>query len=199
MNNLQQLFDFLFPAPRVVKAAHSYSKKDILNLYETNSYRDIYYLLAYQTPSIRNVITACKFHGDIHSAEILSHVVTQWLEEQSLSFTIIPIPLSRSRERDRGHNQVATILTHCTHLKKHTYCPDILQRTRDTIPQSSLRKNERVRNMKNAFAVSNNTSLTNQHVLLIDDVVTTGATLKTARAALTPLSPASITCLAIAH
>ena len=77
-------------------------------------------------------------------------------------------------------------------------------RSKDTTPQTSLTKAERLTNMTDAFAVVNAQKLASIKkctVVLIDDVITTGSTLKVARAALAPLLPpdTKLITLALAH
>lgn len=90
---------------------------------------------------------------------------------------IIPVPLSETRLAQRGFNQAAEI---ARSLSRHTQLPLHLQacvRVRDTQPQAGLPLSERRVNMRGAFAVQVTTSVKGRHVLLVDDVMTTGHTL----------------------
>jgi ComF family protein len=87
---------------------------------------------------------------------------------------IVPTPLHPRRRRERGYNQserLATALSASARIPTE----DALERRRDTRPQVGLTADERVRNVAGAFAARR--SLSGQSVLLIDDVLTTGATL----------------------
>lgn len=88
---------------------------------------------------------------------------------------IIPMPLHANRLRTRGFNQAAEI---ARQLAKHLDIPcafDALIRLQDTPPQAGLHREERWRNLIGAFACPK--PLTAAHVLLVDDVLTTGASL----------------------
>lgn len=88
---------------------------------------------------------------------------------------IVPMPLHPNRLRSRGFNQAAEI---ARHLAKHLGIPctfDTLIRVHDTPPQAGLQRDERWRNLIGAFACPK--PLTGTHVLLVDDVLTTGASL----------------------
>ncbi len=111
----------------------------------------------------------------------------------------IPIPLSKNRMHTRGYNQVYEILRSLENDSKCIIETSLLVRTRDTPPQTKLSREGRLQNMHNAFRVSDPERVKGKHILIIDDVLTTGATLRAAKAALLPHEPASVTCLAIAH
>ena len=92
------------------------------------------------------------------------------------------MPLSAARLRERGFNQaleIARLLP--PHLARRIRI-DLLTRPRDTRPQAELPVDQRARNVRNAFACDQR--LDGAHVAVVDDVMTTGATLDAAAAAL---------------
>jgi ComF family protein len=89
---------------------------------------------------------------------------------------IVPIPMYWTRRLSRAMNS-PDVLSHC--LGDRLAAPvrrDILTRCRNTLPQKNLRPSERIRNMRGAFRVRPNANLEGLRVLLVDDVLTTGAT-----------------------
>jgi Predicted amidophosphoribosyltransferases len=98
---------------------------------------------------------------------------------------LIPVPLSPSRLRERGYNQSAELARHIASVWGIPVREDILVRGRATTTQTRLTPGERKRNVSGAFhtAVDRN-SLRGQHLILVDDVVTTAATLNECAAAL---------------
>jgi ComF family protein len=91
------------------------------------------------------------------------------------------VPLSRARERERGFNQSERLTTSlATRLRVPAWC-DVLERARPTQTQTRLTPEERLANVSGAFRVSDAAArsglLRNAHVVLVDDVVTTAATL----------------------
>jgi len=109
----------------------------------------------------------------------------QWpsdvLAERSL---LVPVPLAKDRLRERGFNQSA-LLAH--HLATHWQIPvsHALTRSRSTQTQTRLTPADRQRNVAGAFVVSvPKLALIGKHVVLVDDVVTTAATLNSCAAAL---------------
>lgn len=97
---------------------------------------------------------------------------------------ILPIPLHPKKEAARGYNQAGLIaegLGEVIHKKVDT---NSLQRIKATQSQVKKSREERVANLKDAFIIRREDHLKNRHVLLIDDVLTTGATLESAALAL---------------
>ncbi len=91
---------------------------------------------------------------------------------------IIPVPLYPKKERKRGYNQSAEI---CKGLAESMNLPVIsgnLVREVHTASQTHMGRFERWENVNGIFSVKNGVSLTGKHLLLVDDVVTTGATLE---------------------
>ena len=98
---------------------------------------------------------------------------------------LVPVPLSRARQRERGYNQsegIARALGKCWDVPVRT---DLLERSRATVTQTRLTPGERRRNVAGAFRASaDRASLRGLHLVLVDDVVTTAATLNACAAAL---------------
>jgi len=111
---------------------------------------------------------------------------------------LLPMPLSRQRLQQRGYNQ-ALELAH--QLAPGKTSPDLLLRLRDTPPQSALPRAERLRNVKAAFAVEplRQTEVRGKRVVLLDDVMTSGASLFAAAQALRDAGAAHITGLVLAR
>ncbi|MFA7290760.1 MAG: ComF family protein [Rhodocyclaceae bacterium] len=86
---------------------------------------------------------------------------------------IVPMPLHPTRMAERGFNQASEIGRALAQARAQTIDNRSCERVRPTTPQEGLTLRERRRNLKNAFAC--NADLSGQHVLLVDDVVTTGA------------------------
>ncbi|HEY0011177.1 MAG TPA: phosphoribosyltransferase family protein [Candidatus Paceibacterota bacterium] len=142
-------------------------------------------LLHYEDPVVRASILEAKFHGNTRAQHILGDVLARYLEEECAeqylyekrAFALVPLPLSGVRKKERGYNQVEEVALRAARQLRIPVVTSLLQRARDTLPQTSLEgKAERVRNVRGAFAPRN---VPDPEVtyFLIDDVVTTGATL----------------------
>lgn len=100
-------------------------------------------------------------------------------EEFSKGFDyIIPVPLHFSRKRERGYNQSRILAEEISKTVSVPLKERVLVRKKKTKDQTHLSVEERERNVKDAFAVTTNSSLQGRRVILVDDVMTTGATLK---------------------
>jgi ComF family protein len=91
---------------------------------------------------------------------------------------IIPIPLSKEKMRFRGYNQSESIAQGLSTVLNIPINTVAVSRTKNTESQTNKNISERFENVKDAFAVVDKEKLQNKHVLLIDDVLTTGATLE---------------------
>jgi len=106
--------------------------------------------------------------------------------KDSMKNIVIPIPLHASRLRFRGFNQAEIIAQYVSHIVSIPVSENVIERVHMTEPQVTMKyRKERFINMKNAFRVKEGSKqLSGATVLLVDDVFTTGATLKSATAIL---------------
>ena len=95
---------------------------------------------------------------------------------------VVPLPLSRARLAERGFNQSALLAERVANSLKLKYAPHGLLKVRDTPPQSGLNREARQKNVRGAFDCGG--SLAGEHIALVDDVMTTGATLAEAAKAI---------------
>lgn len=139
------------------------------------------------TGVIRRAIKSMKYRLVSDLAHDLVSIVPEQMFrfwELSSGAIIVPVPLHVTRERDRGFNQAEVIgreLGMVLHIPMQT---DMLRRTKQTAPQVALsNREERLINMKGIFAVTAGYKRA-MNILLVDDVFTTGATLRSAAATL---------------
>lgn len=105
-----------------------------------------------------------------------------WAMAESNRFTyinaLIPLPLHKSKEHKRGYNQAAVLCEGISSVLNKPVWKDIVIRPEQTETQTKKRRIERWQNMEGKFELVNSFAIENKHVLLVDDVVTTGATLE---------------------
>lgn len=150
---------------------------------------------------MRDLIHDFKFR-DTHDARRL---FGRWLcqaapELVASADIIIPVPLARSRLLARRFNQAQILATEVARMSGKTLLPLALRRTRATAHQIGLTRRERERNVAGAFAVSPGaiSQIAGKSLLLIDDVMTTGATLSAATKALKKAGAARVDVLTLA-
>ncbi|MDP5460549.1 ComF family protein [Alishewanella sp. SMS8] len=132
----------------------------------------------YQLP-FQHWIRRWKFHADAYSAALLQQQFVQLLKHYQaaghpLPDAIVYVPMTRKKERKRGFNQ-AKILAELAANNLQLPLLDILQRGKDGAHQVGLNRQQRQQNLKGVFQITCAGKLP-AHVVLIDDVVTTGAT-----------------------
>jgi len=97
---------------------------------------------------------------------------------------IIPVPLHKAKKASRGYNQSMLIAEGMSQILKIPASDKILERVRETESQTNKTRAERVSNMSEAFRIRESAPLKGKHILLCDDVLTTGATLEACALAL---------------
>lgn len=152
---------------------------------------------------LREAIHALKYDR-LHPAAkklgaMLAQAIARLLPEVPTEMLVVPVPLHRTKQRQRGFNQArALALGAIDHLRrthpdwKFTLAPSALMRLRATETQAGLTPTQRRKNMRGAFKVSNPSAVQGQHVLLVDDILTTGATARAAAKALIKAGAASV-------
>jgi len=134
-------------------------------------------LFSYEPP-VTKLITDLKFNKQLAYGKILGELladkVMHWYRDKPLPEAVLPVPLYRDRLRKRGFNQSLEFLWP---LKSRISIPIILDtclRIRKTPPQAKMDKAERKQNLKDAFQMAK--PIRFEHIVIMDDVVTTGST-----------------------
>lgn len=152
-------------------------------------------------PPWAGVLTEFKFHGDPSWAAALALLLrsTPWAEPAIDSANkLVPMPLSRQRLQERGFNQALLLARQLAPSKTDA---TLLLRVQHTAAQSSLGRAQRLQNLQGAFAVEPGraAALRGQRVLLVDDVMTTGASLYSAAAVLRAAGAAHVSAVVVAR
>lgn len=129
------------------------------------------------------LLPRAKFHGDLAAARLLAGLMAQAVQGADRPHAIVPLPLHPARLRQRGYDQALELARPLSIATGLPLLAGALVRRRDTAPQSRLDAGQRRRNLRGAFAVRSGATLPT-HVAVVDDVMTTGATLHAAAIAL---------------
>ncbi len=137
-----------------------------------------------------------KFSNGFREGRVLAHLMADDLLARGLAADlIVPVPLSTWRLMRRGHNQAITLAAAIARTLHIPLARRMLIRTRHTQAQADLATSARRRNVANAFRARQ--PLTGLRIALVDDVMTTGETLRAASRALHDAGAASVTlCVA---
>ena len=166
-----------------------------------------YTLLPYDEPKVGACVREAKFHGNRQAARLLALCAASYIKEELAEraafgrrrTVLIPVPLSRARERERGYNQAERIARHIVAAVDGVEIDTkLLLRIRDTRPQTELDGEARRQNLRGAFAATRNAD-PRTHYLVLDDVMTTGSTLNAAVRALRAAGARHVEALALAH
>jgi len=153
---------------------------------------------------VQHLIHQLKYKGKMEIGTYLGHLFGIALMEsadfQSIDL-ILPVPLHPHKKQKRGYNQSEIICNGIVEGMKKQYDYNLLVRTVDTQTQTQKSRYNRWENVSQIFKVIQPEILTGKHILLVDDVVTTGATLEAAAQMLLeiPNTKVSIACLAYAN
>lgn len=112
--------------------------------------------------------------------------------------TIIPVPISKNRQRERGYNQsdlIAREIARCTNIKIEN---DSLFKVRNVIEQSKLNKEDRLKNIQGVYNLKNREKLVDKRIILLDDIYTTGSTVNECCKIIKEAKPEMIGVLTIA-
>jgi ComF family protein len=161
-------------------------------------------IYCFRNPHIKKIIHAIKYFHRKDLIEPLSEKLIEEIQKELLdntinnTYTLIPIPMATSRKYTRGYNQaecLASEIANKCQLKSNT---TLLIRKKQ--PQQQVKtktRHERLVNQRDSFIVTGD--VTNMHIILVDDVTTTGATIIEARKVLLLAGATIVRAVTIAH
>jgi ComF family protein len=154
----------------------------------------------------RGIVRDCIHAFKYRRARYLRRQLSEWLAEAlhdpritARAFdAFVPVPLHPVRQREREYNQAEEL---CRDLTKRTGTPTwpALRRVRYTTTQTRLDREERMENLRGAFRVSDNGRVKDRHLVLVDDVFTTGSTVEECSRVLLRAGAASVRVISVAR
>lgn len=150
---------------------------------------------------VRQLLYELKYHGNKETGEVMGRIMAAELLPSHFfegMDWIIPVPLHRRKERQRGYNQSICLAQGISAVTGISIRADMLIRSRYTETQTHKGQYERWENVRNLFLCPSPQLLENKHVLLVDDVLTTGATIVSCADALCAVPGLRISVLTLA-
>lgn len=158
---LRREFDRKFAADKIISGFQSYF------VFETEgAVQEVIHEMKY-----RNSFIMGKTLGQITAAGLYNNIIV-WNAD-----LIIPVPIHRLRRADRGYNQSLYIAKGISTALNIPLKPHIIRRARYTATQTALNLSERKQNVKDAFVLRHSRIIKEKRIILVDDVITTGATI----------------------
>lgn len=211
LTRLKTLFlDFLFPGSAAAARLRALSPEEMLREIPPAATADTEALAlwSYRAPLAKALVWEVKFNADRSLARpvgllLYDLIMSELLEREWLRHPVIlaPVPMSDERLLERGWNQceilAEAVLAHdaAGHL---SYVPKLLRR-RHAAAQLGASRAERLENLRGTMSVEGSRPLKDAVVILLDDVVTTGATFAEAKRALREAGARRVLCVALAH
>ena len=207
------ILDFIFPKTPLVRELERMEADEFASLVERASHPPGKGMIAcfdYRDKLVRTAIWELKYRGSKKMARLLAAALYDellaFLEEYAplMGFTeplLVPIPLSKAREAERGFNQcelLAAVLTELDGGRNFTFSR-ALAKHRDTPSQTKQdTRKKRLENLRDCFA-ADSSAVGNRNIILIDDVATTGATLEEAQKTLLRAGARKVIAFTLAH
>lgn len=125
------------------------------------------------------IIYEMKYHGQRDTAMAMGVIAAKTMAVEGFFEgidVIVPIPLTRAREWQRGYNQSKEVALGVKHVTGIPLCNNMVKRVSFDESQTQKMAWERAQNVENAFRLTNAAKAEGRHILIVDDIVTTGAT-----------------------
>lgn len=176
------------------------SEMRLLADFEESCRPEKFYSLFYYNKydNYRHLVYAVKYHSRKELGVYLGRMLGNRMQGKTDADCIVPVPLHPKREKSRGFNQSRQIAQGVAEVLGIEILDNVLIRVRDNKSQTGKNVEERRKNVENIFRLEHPERIKGRHVLLIDDVVTTGATIRSCLRAMSEAGDVrfSLACLA---
>lgn len=211
---LEFILNFLFPQKPLAREIESMNSAEFAHRAKRSiepAGKHTIALFEYRDPLVKEAVLQLKYRGNKKVAKLLAEL----LHEEILAFLgeygsldafknplLVFIPLSAKRLRERGYNQCELLADGLERLdsdRNFSVVKNALKKIKDTPSQTKAdTRKERLENLEDCFE-ANASLVTGRHIILIDDVATTGATIEEARKALKTAGAKKVIAFAVAH
>lgn len=190
---IDKALDFIFPpvCGFCEKFTENYICNECMNIlknkmnnksykYVGKSFDEHYWLFKYED-EIRDMILKYKFNEKSYLYRSFSELILD--NKDAVNYLkkadyIVSVPIHKSRLKERGYNQCELIAKRVSEKLNIKYIPQLLYKSKNTVPQSTLNRIGRMENIKGVFSIKQNTNLCGKNITLFDDIYTTGSTVE---------------------
>lgn len=193
--------------PFCLKCGHNLSQNQIYAGLCKNCHRRTFafkraWSACYYEGELKELIHRFKYKNRPKLAKLLAQPLLDFIKEHSLPLErfdyCIPMPLDPIRLREREFNQAELLADELSKYLSFKIMRDTLKRIKHTRPQVDLEQNQRFDNIKGAFGLENGQVIKDKTILVLDDLITTGATASEAASALLAGGAKEVYCLTLA-
>ena len=204
------LLDILFP-PGELSGITSEKISGEIKKTDWQGNKDILVLFDYEDKTVKKLIWELKYKNNGEAGRVLSEMIyselleylSDWIQFENFTDPLlVPVPISKKKLKKRGYNQTEILAEEILKLdegKNFSLVLNVLKKVKETEDQSSLNKSKRLKNLKDCFQVKDYKKIKGRNIIVIDDVVTTGATLREIKKTLKNSGANKIKSLVIAH
>jgi ComF family protein len=163
-------------------------------------FEEIHVLLNYWKDGVGNhLMKGLKYHGKHQIGTYLGEQLGRKIMAESTAKIdfLIPIPLHKKKRRFRGYNQAEVIANGLSESLNIPVLSDVVTKVKSTRSQTSKGRKSRMEDTLDTYRLNPSIDLKGKHVMIVDDVVTTGATAEACALAIAPLNPSQISIAAL--
>ena len=142
--------------------------------------KDFYSRFVFETDkTLQYVIHALKYQKKFKLGMFLGEILSEGIKTRDWQIDlIVPVPIHHLKKVERGYNQSDYIVKGLSQSLKIPYSTKLIKRTRHTESQTKLKMKARAQNVADAFDVRNSKIIIGKNILIVDDIITTGATIQ---------------------
>ena len=150
--------------------------------------------------TMQKLIRGLKYHKQKELAFYQAKFMSEYFDKLNTNkkYQIIPVPLYSKRQKERGYNHMELVAEEFCKIKGMKLNTKLIKRVKNTKPQYKLNRQERMKNLHEAFSVDKSELIPDLDILIIDDIFTTGSTFESMINELNKNGIYNITCFAAA-
>lgn len=178
-----------------------YNLKNELKFNKENQENLKIYYIGFYEKTLRKLLLKFKFKESAYLANTFIEILTknqEFIENLKKYDYIIPVPMYTTNKKIRGYNQTELLAKQINYKFNIKYQNNILLKTKQNKKQSELTEKERIENVKNVYELQKSEQIKNKNILLLDDIYTTGNTIKACKKELAKAKPKKIDVLVMA-